>query len=316
MSIKTRISHALLIPEPFITRLINSAPYRYKVYLIPKKNGNGTRTIAQPSRAVKAVQYWTMENVLNTLPIHRAATAYRKGVNIADNAGRHAPHRFLLKLDFENFFTSITASDLETYFRLHPQSDLTQHDVANLKRILFWNRERSGQLVMSIGAPSSPTLSNILMFDFDSSVQRICDQRNVQYTRYADDLTFSTSERNVLREIKFEIEQVCRQVPYPRLSLNEPKTVHASRAKSRRVTGLTLTNDGSVSIGRERKRIIRAQIDHFLSGRLEPDRLAELQGMLSFVSAVEPEFIEKLRRRYADGRLQAILPIDSSTDSP
>jgi RNA-directed DNA polymerase len=240
--------------------------------------------------------------------VHRAATAYRKHVSIADNAARHASQHFLLKLDFKNFFTSLTAHDLETYFRLHPQPDFNQHDITNLKKILFWNKEHSGELVMSIGAPSSPMLSNILMYDFDSVVQSICEQRRVQYTRYADDLTFSTSERHVLREVKLAIEQLCREIPYPRLFINEPKTVHASRAKSRRVTGLTLTNEGSISVGRERKRLIRAQIHRLLNGKLEIDRLVELQGMLSFVKSVEPDFIEKLRRRYNDERLQAILP--------
>lgn len=78
-------------------------PRRYKVYFIPKKSG-GTRMICHPSRELKALQYVFLGDILKNLPIHSAATAYRKGFSIADNARLHARSRVLLKLDFSDFF--------------------------------------------------------------------------------------------------------------------------------------------------------------------------------------------------------------------
>jgi hypothetical protein len=107
-------ANVLLRPEELM-KLIRSAPRRYKVYEIPKKTEGQMRTIAQPAREVKALQYWAMKEVLSELSIHDAATAYRTGQSIADNASRHVASRFLLKMDFENFFPSLRDTDWRSH---------------------------------------------------------------------------------------------------------------------------------------------------------------------------------------------------------
>lgn len=310
MSILGSISDDLMIPETTLGHLIRSAPYRYKVFEIDKKDGKSKRTIAQPARELKAIQYWVIKNVLRRFPVHAAAMAYRKRRSIRTNAAKHAPNRFLLKLDFEDFFHSITADDLEAFLARREEAGLSAEDVNHLKRILFWNRRREGKLIMSIGAPSSPMLSNILMYEFDRKVQAFCAKKRVTYTRYADDLTFSTNRRDVLREVEVQVVEICKRTAHPRLRLNTKKTVHASRKGSRRVTGLVLTNDGQVSLGHERKRLIRAQVNRFLKGKLSLDEARELRGMLAFVNSAEPAFLQSLRRHYGSSE------IDKITDLP
>ncbi len=91
-----RLGASMLLSESELTRLIRSAPRRYKVYEIPKRT-IGVRVIARPAKEVKALQYWVVEHLLSKLPVHPAATAYREGKNIADNAHPHRHGRFLLK---------------------------------------------------------------------------------------------------------------------------------------------------------------------------------------------------------------------------
>jgi retron-type reverse transcriptase len=255
------------------------------------------RTIAQPSRAVKRLQYWVIANVLKQYPIHSAALAYRKGKNIFHNAQVHASNRYLLKLDFKDFFHSIKAMDFELFVKEHLPQDVQLSDVYYLIRILFWMRQRS-ELVLSIGAPSSPILSNILMYEFDCRVTELCNPLKVVYTRYADDLTFSTSSRNTLKSVEEQVNRICHELPYPRLSINSEKTVHASMAKSRRVTGLVLSNDGSISLGHERKRELHAAVHHYKVGKLNEKDISKLAGMLAYVHSVEPQFVRVLARRY------------------
>src|SRR6266850_6670962 len=100
---------ATLLTQRELLRLIRSAPRRYKVYQIPKRAPGQFRTIAQPAREVKRLQYWVMQYLLDGFAVHPAATAYRRGQNIADNARQHVHSRFLLKLDFVDFFPSIKA---------------------------------------------------------------------------------------------------------------------------------------------------------------------------------------------------------------
>lgn len=306
MNILESISHDLMVPEATLGHIIRSAPYRYKVFEIDKKDGVSKRTIAQPARELKAIQYWVMANVLRHFPIHAAAMAYRRRRSISTNAAKHASSRFLLKLDFKDFFHSIKAADLEAFLTGREDIDLSTEDIVHLKKILFWNRGREGKLIMSIGAPSSPMLSNILMYDFDKRVQAFCAKKKVKYTRYADDLTFSTNRPNVLREVEVQIAEICKRMEHPRLRLNTQKTVHASRGGARRVTGLVLTNEGEVSLGHDRKRLIRAQVHHFLDGRLSPDDAAKLRGMLAFVNSAEPSFIQNLRDHYGNAAIDKI----------
>lgn len=307
MNILQALSSALMTSEAAMEHLIRSAPYRYKVYEVDKKSGRGKRTIAQPAREVKAMQYWVIDNVLRQFPIHSAAMAYRKRRGIANNAAKHATSRFLLKMDFKDFFPTIVAEDLEAFLSKHRNLAFSPKDIYHLKRILFWNRRREGKLVMSIGAPSSPMLSNVLMYEFDRTVQTFCNKKKVKYSRYADDLTFSTNRPNLLREVEVRVAEICESTEHPRLMINREKTVHASMSGPRRVTGLTLTNDGEVSLGRERKRKIRAQIDHLLKGNLSAEEAQSLLGVLAFVNAVEPGFIQRLRDHYGSSNVAGML---------
>lgn len=65
-----------------LDKIIRTAPYRYKVYYIDKRSGDGKREIAQPSAELKLIQRWVVENVLSSYPIHPAAAAYIKGKGI------------------------------------------------------------------------------------------------------------------------------------------------------------------------------------------------------------------------------------------
>lgn len=293
----TKLATALHLSEAELTKLIRSAPRRYRVYDVPKRKPGEFRTIAQPAKEVKALQYWVVENFLNRLPVHPTATAYRRGKSIIHNARPHRFGDFLLKLDFKDFFPSIKARDLDRYLRVR-HVPLGAGDPGLLSRILFWKPKGAKELRLSIGAPSSPLLSNVLMYDFDEQVSRFCAPRSINYTRYADDLSFSADLSVKLREVEDFVIGLCRRTASPKLALNPDKLVRVSKSSSRRITGLTIANDAKVSLGRDRKRKIRAAVHAFSLGRIERDDALRLKGTLAFVKSVEPSFLSRLRRKY------------------
>jgi RNA-directed DNA polymerase len=303
-----RLSADLALPRQDLVYLVKSAPYRYKVYEIAKKAPGKKRTIAQPAQEVKPLQYWVMRNVLTAFPVHSAAVAYRHGKSILDNAAPHAGHQYLCKLDFRNFFPSIKSTHFEKFMRLNALAAIwTEEEIGYLSRILFWRKKRGNVPQLSIGAPSSPLLSNILLYNFDLSLSAHCVPRGITYTRYADDLAFSTNDSGVLRELEGQVAEICRQIRFPRLVLNETKTVHASKKGLRRITGLVLTNDGVVSIGRENKRLIRATFHRYVRGGLDEAKSAELAGMLSFIKSVEPAFLQRIAKTYGAEALSHLM---------
>ena len=170
------LGSAVLLPQDELMALIRSAPHRYKVYQVRKRAPGQFRTIAQPAKEVKALQYWVMNNLLDKFEVHPAATGYRKGRSIAHNARPHTRGRFLLKLDFTNFFPSLKARDLRLFLRKE-RTELDNANVDALCRILFWKPRGTQDLCLSIGAPSSPMLSNILLNEFDLKVAEFCSTK-------------------------------------------------------------------------------------------------------------------------------------------
>lgn len=287
-----------LIPPSMLEYVIKSCPYRYKRYTIEKKRGRGTRQIAHPAKEVKKVQRWVVKNILSAFPVHECATAYSKGNSIAKNAQLHSQNSYLVKMDLRNFFPSIRPNDFEFYLANTVPDRYSRVDIDLLIHALFWKPKRKQEFELAIGAPSSPILSNILMYNFDACMKLWCDVNAVCYTRYADDLTFSTNRRGISSDIIEYVRRITRDMQSPSLSVNEEKTVVASKACSRRVTGVTITNDNQISIGRPRKRAIRAKARHYHVYGLSFKEQQHLKGLLDFANDVEPEFVRNLEEKF------------------
>lgn len=308
MDILIRLLNELPLGKREILNLVETAPRRYKVYLIPKRSPGKFRTIAHPSKELKLVQRWMVKNVLTGLPVHRAAMAYQPGTSILKNAQSHAEQRYLLKLDIKDFFPSIKPEDLLRHYEkfIGPLDAL---DRRALSQILFRRNKETKKLELSIGAPSSPLISNSVFFPIDEKIQEYCAAAGITYTRYADDLAFSTNQPHLLTDIPGVVAGILKTAEYPRLRLNDEKTVHSSRKHRRQVTGLILTPDGNISIGREKKRTIKALVHRYLLKQLSIEQTANLQGQLAYIHSVEPDFLGSLRAKYGAENIARLLDL-------
>lgn len=298
MDLIEHIKNDFMLSTREIRVLILTAASRYKFHYIEKRHGRGKRLIAQPTAEIKILQRWAVANYVNRLPIHEAATAYRSGINIRDHAAPHAGNRYLLKLDFQDFFPSILGSQFLVHLKSHLQ--ITDDDAQYLMRLLFRYDHLSKDYVLSIGAPSSPVVSNTIMYKFDCELSDYCAAHGITYSRYADDLAMSTNKPKALNEAFDFVLRLCKDVPFPRLLLNKDKTVFTSKKHSRRLTGLTLSNDGQPSLGREKKRLIRSMAHHFSIGKLPKDQVPHLRGLIAYAISIEPLFVKTINRMIGD----------------
>ena len=132
-------------------------------------------------------------------------------------------------------------------------------------------------------------------------MERLAREQDVVYTRYADDLYFSSRRRDVLSAFPGEVHRIVGDLALPgNLVVNDTKTFHSSRKGRRVVTGLVLTPDGGVSIGRARKRYIRHLVHHF--EELGEAERKQLQGWIAFAVGIEPDFANRLVLKYGDAR--------------
>lgn len=277
----------------------NNAPRKYKIYHIPKRTF-GFRTIAQPIPELKNLQRISIKYLESKLPIHEKAAAYIKGKGIKNNALRHCKNKYFLKLDFENFFNSINTTIFWKMWDLYSKIQLTPQEKIYLENILFWRPSKnSKKLVLSIGAPSSPYISNFCMYEFDKTVTELCVSLNVTYSRYADDLTFSTNTKDVLFNFPNLINSLLLNIFDGKIRLNSLKTKFSSKAHNRHVTGITITNDKKISLGRARKRYIKSLIHSYVNKKLDNQELSKLKGLISFSYSIEPTFILSLKHKYS-----------------
>lgn len=294
------------VPSGVVRRIASGAPKMYKKFRIPKRGGRGFRLVAQPAREVKALQRAMVRFLAKHFEIHEAATAYVKGGSVVKNANAHRGARYILKLDFNSFFESITFGAVRAMLARVLGEQATDIELDLMARALTW-RNPNGEVSLCIGAPSSPFISNAIMLEFDAAVSRVCAARAAVYTRYSDDLTISAHSREVLLEIEEIVRALVRDSAVPALRLNEDKRVLVGRTSQMRVTGAYLTTQGEVTVGRTRKRGIRAGINKYLSQGLDVNALSKLKGEIAFACDVEPNFSNLLTRWYGD-RITLLVP--------
>jgi len=307
MGIVELLAKKLDIPTSNVTAFLVGAAKKYRVYTIPKRT-HGHRVIAQPSRALKRFQRVFLNNY--TLPVHPCAMAYRKGLSIKDNAEVHIGQRYLLRMDLENFFNSI---DPSVFWNVcAPRSDQLAEISANEKyffeQLLFWRpgKKNGGKLILSVGAPSSPMISNFCLYNFDTALNAHCMALGIKYTRYADDLTFSTNKERALFQIPMQVREILYREFGNKITINHAKTVFSSMAHNRHVTGITLANSGTLSLGRTRKRYIKHLVHQFGIGALAKVDVVHLKGLLTYAQHIEPVFLRALEQKYSHEMLERI----------
>lgn len=300
MNIKDLISQSIDIPQSMIIDAINVSRVHVKTFTIKKRNGK-PRLIYHPSKKLKTIQYWLIHNVFNMLPVHESAAAYKENTSILDNAKKHQQNKYFLKLDFVDFFPSLKYSDLEPILQKNKSVNANFTIDAELKKIIkqicFYREDK-----LAIGYPSSPIISNIIMYEFDSKIKTILSDANygsVVYTRYADDITISTDKPNVCNEIYIKIKEFIDSSKSPKLSINSSKTkFSSSTGGSATVTGLRICHDNHITLHRKQKDHIRLLLGLFAKGTLNDDEQKSLVGHLSYCHYVEPSFYSKLSKKY------------------
>lgn len=298
MSIIEYLSNFLSVNADEILNYISTCPHRYKVYKIPKRNGKDFRIIAQPAKELKYLQSLVLNEYLSSLPVHSACKSYVKKINIRDNALVHVKSNYLLKMDFKDFFPSITPKDLLLHIDSKSDWKMEQEDEYVIEKLFFYSQNKSNFLKLSIGSPASPFISNTIMYDFDSKIAKLCNDSDIVYSRYADDISFSTNKKHILFDFKNVIETTLNECEYPNLTINSNKTVFLSRKGNMHITGLVLSNERKVSLGRKKKRFIRSLVFQYINKNISDENKIYLKGYLSFCVSVEPSFIESLNNKY------------------
>jgi len=162
---------------------------RYFNFQIPKSSG-GFRTITAPNSKLKNLQR-KLNYILQSVYEPKAAThGFVSGRSTVTNAKAHAGARIVLNVDLKEFFPSINFGRVRGMFmavpyELPPEVATVVAQTCSLKYSL------------PQGAPTSPTIANMICAKLDSELTYLAKDCRSTYTRYADDITFSTTQREM-----------------------------------------------------------------------------------------------------------------------
>ena len=270
--------------------LSNSLEKHYHTVYLPKSDGS-KRKLSVPDLIFKPVQKSIADNILIQYPISKYAKAYKPGSSIQKNARPHVGKKKILKLDIEGFFDHILYSRVkDTVFYEEKYSE----SIRILLTMLCYYNDSLPQ-----GAPTSPAITNIIMYDFDETVGAFCNEKNIAYTRYCDDMTFSGcfDEREIISFVKGELRKLG-------LFLKNRKTAVISASKRQVVTGIVVNE--KMNVTKDYKKTIRQEIYYIKKFGLDEhlkrlgisdkqQYVLSLKGRIAFVLQTIPnncEFIE------------------------
>lgn len=290
---------------------------RYSHFSIPKTTG-GTREIMAPVPQLKLAQRRLalhLQNCLHDIEESQIARkdciishGFKRNLSIATNAGNHVRRRWVLNLDLEDFFPSINFGRVRGYFIKNKHFSLQPTTATILAQISCHDN------LLPQGAPTSPVISNLITGLLDIRLNKLASSSRCSFTRYADDLTFSTNLRVFPESIARMSPDgdwvlsgaVTKRIKESGFSVNKKKTRMQYQRSRQDVTGL-IVND-SIGVKREYLKTIRAQVDSVIrtgtchivkkekgKSKSEPVSLEALNGHLAHIAWVKGRYSDYKR---------------------
>ena len=229
-----------------------SAKTDYVRFKMAKKTG-GFREISAPKPQLKRLQYWILDNILNKVEVSEQTHGFVPKRNIVSNALPHLQQAVVINCDLENFFPTIGYPRVKGLFKSLGYSN----EVATLLAILTTEAEQkevildgeklylyTGKRYLPQGSPASPMISNLICRKLDKRMNGIATALGFVYTRYADDMTFSSKEYNHINKMMFWIKGITKEEGF---ILHPDKTRIMKKGARHEVTGVVVNEKPSVN---------------------------------------------------------------------
>lgn len=268
----------------------NNIDLNYEEIIIKKKN-KSLRYLNEPSPILKSIQKRILKNVLEEKMISKCAYAYKKGLSTILNAKNHVGCKVILKLDIENFFDNIN------FYKVY-NSCFNERLYPKKLGMLLTNLCVYNDMLPQ-GSPTSGYISNIVLRDFDCNIDAYCKDKNINYTRYSDDMTFS-GDFDIRKLIKYVNELLYKEG----FRLNKSKIKVVLNTTRQQVTGIVVNE--KINLSKNYKRKIRQEVYYVLKYGIKSHikkrninlscnrYLSMLLGKINYVLTVNPndkEFI-------------------------
>ena len=249
---RAELAEVLGVKESTLTFLLYklSEDDKYSTFSVQKRNG-GVREISAPVAGLKSIQRKLAEALLEVYPGRSCVHGFVPKKNIKSNASSHCHRKWIVNIDLKDFFPTIHYGRVKGLFENRPfcYPGALARELANLCC-------KGG--VLPQGAPTSPIISNFICWRLDNQLQQLAKGSKCFYTRYADDITFSSNLSSIPPEIGVIDEDkklvlsknILDIVNSNCFELNLKKNRYAFRWQRQEVTGLII-NSGNTNVPRK-----------------------------------------------------------------
>lgn len=265
--------------------------------------------LSAPHKQLAAAQQSIFDQILAKLPAHDSAHGFVKGRSIVTNARPHVGAAVVINCDLTGFFPSVTVHRVIGLFKHIGYSPAVATILALLvtdcprRKVLYKNKPwyvATGPRGLPQGACTSPTLSNLIARRLDSRLSGIARKLGMTYTRYADDLTFSSQTPS--DRIGYLVARIRHISDDEGFAVNEKKTRVLKQAARQSVTGVVVNVQPASS--RATRRRLRAILHNAAKTGIDSQNRARkkgfaawLGGMISFVGMVNPKHAIGMREK-------------------
>ena len=282
----------------------------YSRFQIPKRKG-GFRSIASPKPKMRKAQQWILDKVLSKIPTHEAAMAFQPGKSIADNANFHLNAEILIRIDLKDFFPSLKFGRVKGLFKSFGYNEgvatmfaLMCTDALRLSAKLEGKQYfvALGDRYLPQGACTSPAITNLICRKLDNRLSKLSDKLEWKYTRYADDMVFSSPDKEA--DLKHVLGLSKKIIGEENFTVHPDKTMVMRGHQRQTVTGVVVNNN-EIRISRRDIRNFRAFLHQYeqngkeaMTQKLGKDATAYGRGYLAFVHMINPAQAEKFKEKY------------------
>lgn len=246
-------------PKVLAAMVVDCKNY-YREVKIPKRKG-GLRKLCIPKEPLKTIQKKIKSSFLDCVDTYDCAHAYKRARSIVTNARKHLGADYIFKVDIKDFFPSINRNLVYSYFEDCVRRNEFKSGIGYTRDVAWYLTELCIYFDgLPQGGPSSPPLSNIVSKKLDSDIIKFCNSIGIAYTRYSDDLIFSSAYpiNNPTRKKIIEI------IEENKFSINFKKIAYIKPGRDKIVTGILLSED-KLRIPKARRRDIRSEYFKFKS---------------------------------------------------
>lgn len=230
----------------------NHTDKRYKQFTIKKKTG-GLRTITAPKTKTFKMILQCLNEILKAIYTpSEYAMGFAEGRSVVTNADMHKYQNYVLNIDLKDFFPSISQARVWKRLQLKPFNfsvDISSviAGLCCMKDVVIdSNGKESVRYVLPQGAPTSPIITNMICDNLDRKLAGVAKRFGLRYSRYADDITFSSMHNVYQKDGQFWTE-LNRVITEQGFVINEKKTRLQKQGSRQEVTGIIVSNKLNVS---------------------------------------------------------------------